>query len=1822
MLDNKPPFNPNKPFAVVSDTNKTETTAAGNKPKFDPNKPFVAADKSSFDEGVNPYAVDENIRGVKPKDPVKAEPVPEQQTLVSSFASGIKSIWGDSTQKPTIVPEKKDVKLAESQKLYDEALSEIQQYNPVPGKKISISKDFVPKTAEDFQKVKESQFEDIGLNMANKVHKTGPVPVETTYKMGRALLGLGKPQEAINMFNATLANIKPGEEDTGQRVLVQEQMAKDIQTKKSAATNPANSLYGIGNALSSQGMHKEAVDYYNEALKVDPSNVNAQKGLAFSKYQLGQKKEAQQHLKEAIKLSKPDALVSQIEEYAADEREQERRSKEVSGIANMLEAFIGGNDPEGKLGSIGFLNPVGKYISGIQQGTKTIGEGIKEGSGLDVALGLGETAFAAIPAVTAFNAGTAVIKDAAKLLPESGEKAVNDLVDLPFQAATVFANSLGYQPEDGSDAQKILELADIVASFATMAGIGKGVEKTVEGLKSLQERAKKIVDGKPTESELNAVNEYLNGVKDLNIDDIKAAAIQKGTPEAMSIAIDIDNIQPKELTREDINNRYREQSELQSRQAYDAIKQGPEAVDALKNSIDALSSNGELTPEQQQRAISKIDSYQKYSDQTKDLGLDNASERRVHDLSWSNENLKTQAEALKQNPDAGVPGSITHIRLNETENMLRDNSREMEELMRPKIMDQQSAVSQKAQSKLQEKPKAKAADLKDPIMPEESLWLVDNLRRIKNELDPDLNDLAVFNEARRQYKEMQLGKRPIESKAAEIKLPEEKIVKAEAPEVVESVIEVKPSKEKIKFIEDAIAELKEEGEYDKSFDKGYREILSRKFDLSEKLKGKENKEKLGKEIKVVDEELRTEVRKLRDKNLSEYLTEKGYSEEQITDARNKSTEILNKPDIEFIKELDDRGFFNPVGDINSVRLDLQMNTADIKKALSDIDKGKLTTAPVKTLIERLSKAKETGDFDFIEGTGGKRVKKGFSLEEMIIDEAPVELTEKEVVFEEQLSPTVKSALEQGVTLDNIDSLKNELFDGFPFDEADFKELKQYFENEKKSIIEAEKASKESKVGEQATESVKGEERITEKEKQQVEDINVKRKELAQRIRKNKLSGLTASVDFGVTRLVVNTALELVAKEVEKGTKLGVAVEKAVDWINDQIKGKKWNKKAFIEYATNVEESKRIVPGSPEDIQRAIQLSKKQPAEIRGELKEAKRSVSDVISESFAPVSTVLNDIHPVFKRALRDYQLQFETDIKKDVKEITPYLEQKKKLRKKDKDAWFTYNYALTNYGEPWARGLVKEIDKKFGITKENTDKIDKLYEQIYDESKAAGIELGHRDNYRARVVKDVEGLMSYIDTEYIDDAKMIREMIQYKEAILGRPMSLEEKGAFISSLLLRENTATSLAGIGNFKLRSIDHVTPEMLKYYYDADTAMLHYITGARESIARRKLFGKTDATTGTMTFGESLGLEAWKLIEKGEITQAQFKKVQDVISAYFNKERASKAITVLKNLAYMDLLGNFKAAISNLSDVGMAIHEGGLLTGLKNAGKSLVGKSKIKINEVLADDVIHDFENNVRVHSVADTLYKWSGFRHFDKMGKESQINSIMDKLSRNAKGYEKMKPSEKVKFKKSITDWVDEQTFDEVVKDLKDKKLTEQTLRLIYNRMLDLNPIGKSEMSEFYLKNAKSRWRYAFHSYTLKRWDVYRREIFRKIKSSDPKEKYEGIKNLVKMAMALSFAQASTSAIQNLIAGKEIDLEQLPISSFEQLLGLSPYLVSKFQREGSAGATSALLATPVIGVPAAILDDLYDDIFGKRKGKSIKHFVPVVGPIIYDVKNNKK
>jgi hypothetical protein len=430
-----------------------------------------------------------------------------------------------------------------------------------------------------------------------------------SFKAANALLTLGNPDAAINMFNQSLGNLTEETERTEYQEVVQGG-SRDIQTTYDPSLNPAYSFTGLGTAYLNKKDYVKAAEYYQQALdyykykspeaEVGVSTGSAKKvmpvdgdnnalstaldGLALAKFKMGDKAGSQQAMMESNKIksenTKQYALANQISVEAADEVQKQKRSEEVGGIHDMLETFISGYDPENKLGTIGFLNFPMKWVSGIQQGSETLGEGIKMmkedvskqfeeakktgdyslgqfgkaaiSGGLTTVEGLVGTAFASMPAITAFNAGISATNDLARLLPKEGETAVNELLEMPFTMGTLFANSLGINPDEKSDAAKLLRILDTAISFPVMHGAHVGFKKLsnaplftgVKDIADLKDIVNRIVK-KGDPAEIKQIKTYTEYLKSLKLDDIKKAAEKNGDKE---IAKTIESVQKKTPT--------------------------------------------------------------------------------------------------------------------------------------------------------------------------------------------------------------------------------------------------------------------------------------------------------------------------------------------------------------------------------------------------------------------------------------------------------------------------------------------------------------------------------------------------------------------------------------------------------------------------------------------------------------------------------------------------------------------------------------------------------------------------------------------------------------------------------------------------------------------------------------------------------------------------------------------------------------------------------------------------------------------------------------------------------------------------------------------------------------------------------------------------------------------------------------------------------------------------------------------------------------------------------------------------------------------------
>jgi tetratricopeptide (TPR) repeat protein len=430
---------------------------------------------------------------------------------------------------------------------------------------------------------------------------SNPSDFDASYKTGIALLNLGNPDDAINMFNSTIANLPKSEEGTAQGIPVQNELAMNTPYKKAGSTNVANSFVGIGAALVQKKQYKDAVSYYEEALKNDPSSKEAHDGLAYAKYFLGDKEGSKVNQKESAKIAeenkKYEALGTQLGEETKQEVQQQKRSEEIGGIHDMLQSFATGYDPENKLGAIGWLNPIGKITSQIQRGalngTQTINEGMQELSesqgdasksihGLVTAgTGVIETLFSTIPAAIAFNAGIDVIKQTVAKVPNL--EWIGDAIDIPMTGLKTLATKLGIAPDEKSTLGQLVNAYDLVLGGVLLHEAPKIKGKIIDGLESYKDALKMAADGELNQKEMDELKTYSGKINDnITINDIKDNAEK---PLAKKIEAKIEAAPSKQAEAVlPLDKLQTELAEMQS--AFEKLPEG-ETKDILAQQIDS-----------------------------------------------------------------------------------------------------------------------------------------------------------------------------------------------------------------------------------------------------------------------------------------------------------------------------------------------------------------------------------------------------------------------------------------------------------------------------------------------------------------------------------------------------------------------------------------------------------------------------------------------------------------------------------------------------------------------------------------------------------------------------------------------------------------------------------------------------------------------------------------------------------------------------------------------------------------------------------------------------------------------------------------------------------------------------------------------------------------------------------------------------------------------------------------------------------------------------------------------------------------------------------
>lgn len=618
--------------------------------------------------------------------------------------------------------------------------------------------------------------------------------------------------------------------------------------------------------------------------------------------------------------------------------------------------------------------------------------------------------------------------------------------------------------------------------------------------------------------------------------------------------------------------------------------------------------------------------------------------------------------------------------------------------------------------------------------------------------------------------------------------------------------------------------------------------------------------------------------------------------------------------------------------------------------------------------------------------------------------------------------------------------------------------------------------------------------------------------------------------------------------------------------------------------------------------------------IKREVNSLKNKIKETalvrgIGKLLTPISTRLGNIAPILKPAIRRLDYDIGTSILKDTKGVLPFLEKQKKLSKEDK---ILFDRAKNNSD----KAVINELAKKYGLENELAQ-TRAVLDDIYKRGNEVGMEVNYKGDYFPRMITDAKGLMDYLYGT--DGWSAIEKAIKGKAIQLGikvEDLTIEEKAGIVNSLLRGYGNKITLSIPGQAKQRQIEFLTKDLEKFYAKPDVALTSYITVMNEEIAARKFFGKElNTNPKNLNAADSIGAYVMQLVADKVIKPSQEKGISDILKARFHKGRMNEALSTFRNVEYLSTMGNPISAITQIGDFSWSLYENGFYKTGKGFLKSLIGKG-FKKEDLGIERIANEFSDPSFTAKLVDKIFKTVGLDKMDRLGKETFVNAYWDKVTKLAVKEDKKLISDlQIMFGKNSK---------QVLEDLKNKKITDDTKFVLFNRLADFQPISKSEMPEAYLAHPSGRIFYMLKTFTIKQFDIFRRETISDITSGNITKTIKGLKNLIYLGGLFMVANGAADEIKDWILGRTTSMSDRLIDNLIRLTGLTKFDIYKIREEGLGGRLAQKILFPTSIIDSLTLDWenwMQEKTYktGEQKGERIKletpQRIPIIGKMYY-------
>jgi len=616
------------------------------------------------------------------------------------------------------------------------------------------------------------------------------------------------------------------------------------------------------------------------------------------------------------------------------------------------------------------------------------------------------------------------------------------------------------------------------------------------------------------------------------------------------------------------------------------------------------------------------------------------------------------------------------------------------------------------------------------------------------------------------------------------------------------------------------------------------------------------------------------------------------------------------------------------------------------------------------------------------------------------------------------------------------------------------------------------------------------------------------------------------------------------------------------------------------------------------------VDKKASERIREERKWwSESSFRKTASKYLTPIITRLNRINPVFGRLLQNLDTAIRErsfGYRKQTEAFFNKLNAVKGAEFQELKQMLFFSPTPEEANIPSNKAKLQRRDAllhKHGLLNMYRLDVQPILEEIYAEYTELGMpRIGYLEDYFPRVVKDLEGLIK----SYGHKTKRTFEMLVREENLKRAEnkdadgnadplpeMADSERARFFQDFL-QNKFRVDINGArlpGNIKVREINFIDDDKLKYYDDPGIAFGKYTSNMSRAIESFKVVG--DTRKGRLQ--GTLGLLTEKLFSEGQIDQAdadELKTLTELITAQFATE--NEILKSLGTLTYMATLinpGPVLVQIMDLYKVALYRGLGGVVSGTY---RTVTGNRRFDIEKdfsIAKTQLSAEFEDPSVLQKALDFgLSRLVPFRQMDTAMKHASIEAAYDDFVKKAKAPVGSKKYEQLLRELTIT--MGREDALKTISDLKLDKAMDSALvkEALLSELLQRQPLTYLQVPEGYQTDPSKRLFYKLSTFMLLDLNYNRQEFMNDLGGPGKtlKQRTVALRRLAYMATLLTMFGLPSDMLDDWISGKDTYIPEHVMNNMLGMFGLSKYTTTRALEKGTVESVIQRFTPPAINI----------------------------------------